>query len=111
MTVAFQLEGQPFVALNGGPVFKFTEAISFVVDCETQAEIDHYWDRLAAGGDPGAQQCGWLKDKFGLSWQIVPRVLSELLGCPDPAKAGRVMRAMLPMKRLDLAALLRAAAG
>jgi predicted 3-demethylubiquinone-9 3-methyltransferase (glyoxalase superfamily) len=111
MTVAFQLEGQPFVALNGGPVFRFTEAISFVVDCETQAEIDHYWERLTEGGDKGAQQCGWLKDKFGLSWQIVPRVLNELLGGPDPAKAGRVMRAMLPMKKLDLAELLTAAEG
>jgi len=90
MTVAFQLEGQSFVALNGGPHFKFTEAISFVVDCETQDEIDHYWEKLSEGGDEKAQQCGWLKDKYGLSWQIVPRVLGKLLSDPDPKKSGRV---------------------
>ena|SRR3990172_1874326 len=111
MTVEFKLEGQPFVALNGGPIFKFTEAVSFVVDCASQQEIDHYWDRLTEGGDKNAQQCGWLKDKFGLSWQIVPRALIELLSDPDPAKAGRVMKAMLPMKKLDLGELLRAAKG
>ena len=111
MTVAFELEGQAFVALNGGPMFKFTEAISFVVDCETQAEIDHYWEKLSEGGEKNAQQCGWLKDKYGLSWQIVPRVLGELLSGPDPAKAGRVMQVMLQMKKIDLAALLLAANG
>ena len=111
MTVAFELEGQSFVALNGGPVFKFTEAISFVVNCETQAEIDHCWKALSEGGDKNAQQCGWLKDKYGLSWQIVPRGLGGLLSDPDSAKAGRVMQAMLKMKKIDLAALLRAAEG
>lgn len=111
MAVEFQLEGQAFVAINGGPIFKFTEAVSFVVDCGSQQEIDHYWDRLTEGGDPAAQQCGWLKDKFGLSWQVTPRVLIELLADPDAAKAGRVMKAMLPMKKIDLAALLRAAEG
>ena len=107
MTVAFQLEGQAFVALNGGPIFKFTEAISFVVDCESQNEIDHYWEKLSEGGDEKAQQCGWLKDKYGLSWQIVPRVLGELLSGPDSEKSQRVMQAMLKMKKIDLAALLR----
>ncbi len=111
MTVAFQLEGQPFVALNGGPIFKFTEAISFVVNCESQNEIDHYWEKLSEGGDKDAQQCGWLKDKYGLSWQIVPRVLGKLLSGPDSAKSQRVMTAMLKMKKIDLAALLRAAEG
>jgi len=111
MTVAFELEGQAFVALNGGPIFKFTEAVSSVVDCESQGEIDHYWDALSKDGDKNAQQCGWLKDRYGLSWQIVPRVLGELLSGPDPEKTGRVMKAMLPIKKIDLAALLRAAAG
>ena len=111
MTVAFQLEGQAFVALNGGSIFKFTEAISFVVDSESQDEIDHYWDKLSMGGDENAQQCGWLKDRYGLSWQVVPRVLGELLSGPDPGKAGRVMKAMLPMKKIDLATLLQAAEG
>ena len=87
MTVSFQLEGQEFVALNGGPVFNFTEAISFVVNCESQEEIDHYWEKLSEGGDKNAQQCGWLKDKYGVSWQIVPTVLGELLNDPDPVKA------------------------
>src|SRR5579864_4271305 len=96
MTVEFQLEGQTFVALNGGPIFKFTEAISFVVNCETQEEVDAYWDKLSAGG--GEVQCGWLKDKFGLSWQIVPTVLPELLSGPDPEKSQRVMKVMLTMK-------------
>jgi len=111
MTMAFELEGQAFVALNGGPMFKFTEAISFVVDCESQNEIDHYWDALSEGGDEKAQQCGWLKDKYGLSWQIVPRMISGLLSDPDPEKAGRVMQAMLKMKKIDLAVLLQAAEG
>ncbi len=106
MTVEFQLEGQTFVALNGGPHFKFTEAISFVVNCQTQDEIDSYWEKLSAGGAP--VECGWLKDKFGLSWQIVPTVLPELLSSPDPEKSGRVMKAMLAMKKLDIRALKQA---
>lgn len=109
MTVGFELEGQSFTALNGGPVFKLSEAISFVVDCETQAEIDHYWDKLLAGGQ--AQHCGWLKDKFGLSWQIVPRVLIELVSGPDQAKAGRAMQAMMGMVKFDIAKLKQAAEG
>ena len=111
MTVEFSLDGQSFTALNGGPLYRFTEAVSFVVHCETQAEVDHYWVRLSEGGDPAAQQCGWLKDRFGLSWQVVPRVLGELLGDPDPARAGRAMAAMLQMKKLDIAALRRAHSG
>ena len=103
MTVAFELEGQPFVALNGGPHFKFTEAISFVVNCQTQDEVDSYWDKLSAGG--AEVQCGWLKDKFGLSWQIVPSVLTELLAKPDPKRAAAVMKAMMTMKKLDIRAL------
>ena len=106
MTVEFQLEGQTFVALNGGPHFKFTEAISFVVNCQTQEEVDAYWEKLSAGG--AEVQCGWLKDKFGLSWQIVPTVLPELLSDPDPEKAERVMKAMLTMKKLDIRALRQA---
>ena len=103
MTVEFQLEGQSFVALNGGPHFKFTEAISFVVNCQTQQEVDVYWEKLSAGG--GEVQCGWLKDKFGLSWQIVPTVLPELLSGSDPEKSERVMKAMFSMKKLDIRAL------
>jgi predicted 3-demethylubiquinone-9 3-methyltransferase (glyoxalase superfamily) len=103
MTVEFVLDGRAFVALNGGPHFKFTEAISFVVKCQTQEEVDHYWERLSAGGSE--VQCGWLKDKFGLSWQIVPTVLTELLSNPDPVKSQRVMKAMLAMKKLDIRAL------
>jgi len=109
MTVNFQIEGQEFTALNGGPEFKFTEAISLVVNCETQAEVDHYWEKLSAGGEES--QCGWLKDKFGLSWQIVPTALGELLGGPDPVKAQRAMQAMLQMRKLDIAALQRAYEG
>jgi predicted 3-demethylubiquinone-9 3-methyltransferase (glyoxalase superfamily) len=105
MTVAFQLDGQEFVALNGGPHFKFSEAVSFVVNCRTQAEVDHFWEKLSAGGDEKAQQCGWLKDKYGLSWQIVPTVLGEMLQDKDPDKSGRVMQAMLQMKKLDIQAL------
>jgi predicted 3-demethylubiquinone-9 3-methyltransferase (glyoxalase superfamily) len=111
MVVAFELDGQPFTALNGGPVFKFNEAVSLQVNCETQAEVDHFWDALSAGGDPRAQQCGWLKDKYGLSWQIVPVVLPELMTDPDPAKVQRVTQVMLQMKKLDIAALERAYAG
>jgi len=103
MTVAFQLEGQEFVALNGGPQFKFTEAISFVVNCQTQEEIDEYWKKLSAGGQE--VQCGWLKDKYGLSWQIVPTILGEMLSDPDPKKAERVMKAMLQMKKIDIKSL------
>jgi len=103
MAVTFVLDGLEFQALNAGPQFSFTEAISFFVNAETQPEIDDLWEKLTDGGEPG--QCGWLKDKFGLSWQIVPPVLSELLGDPDPAKAGRVMQAMLGMRKLDIADL------
>ena len=105
MTVAFRLMGQEFVALNGGSVFRFTEAISFVVNCKNQKEVDYYWKKLTKGGEKDAQQCGWLKDKYGLSWQIVPLRLSEMLGDKDPEKAQRVMAAMLKMKKLDMPAL------
>lgn len=111
MTVSFELDGQPFTALNGGPVFTFNEAISFQIDCETQEEVDHYWEKLSAGGDESAQQCGWLKDKFGVSWQVVPRALVEMLEDEDPEKAGRVMESMLRMKKLDVGELERAYAG
>jgi predicted 3-demethylubiquinone-9 3-methyltransferase (glyoxalase superfamily) len=105
MTVEFELDLVPFTALNAGPEFKFNEAISLQVMCETQAEIDRLWRKLSAGGDESAQQCGWLKDKFGLSWQIVPEVLPELMSDRDPDKAGRVMSELLKMKKLDIAAL------
>src|SRR5947208_6946387 len=106
MTVPFQLEGQDFVALNGGPLFKFTEAVSFVVNCETQKEVDYFWDKLSAGGEES--RCGWLKDKFGLSWQVVPTVLRELLQDKEAAKSQRVMKAMLQMDKIDIAALKQA---
>ena len=106
MTVDFELEGQEFVALNGGPMFKFTEAISFVVNCQSQEEVDYFWKKLAAGGEES--RCGWLKDKFGLSWQIVPTVLTEMLADKDTAKAKRVMRAMLQMDKIDIPALKKA---
>jgi predicted 3-demethylubiquinone-9 3-methyltransferase (glyoxalase superfamily) len=106
LTVAFELEGQSFLALNGGPVFKFTEAVSFVVNCETQKEIDEFWKKLSAGGQE--QQCGWLKDKYGLSWQIVPTKLGQLLDGKDPEKAGRVMQALMKMVKLDLDVLEKA---
>ena len=108
MTVPFQLEGQEFTALNGGPHFRFTEAISFVVSCETQEEVDYYWDRLSKGGDEKAQQCGWLKDKYGLSWQIVPTILIKLLQDKDAEKSKRVMQAMLQMKKIDIKSLKQA---
>lgn len=108
MSVSFSLEGQDFTALNGGPRFTFTEAISFAVRCETQAELDHYWDKRRAGGDERAEQCGWLEDKYGVSWQIVPAALFEHMVGADSEKSGRVMRALLQMKKLDLAALQRA---
>jgi predicted 3-demethylubiquinone-9 3-methyltransferase (glyoxalase superfamily) len=111
LTVAFTLEGQKFTALNGGPHFKFNEAISMQVMCKDQQEVDYFWEKLTAGGDPKAQQCGWLKDKFGLSWQIVPEVLSKLLSDSDKAKSGRAMKALLQMKKLDIAALERASRG
>ena len=105
MTVQFELEGQTFTALNGGPLFTFSEAISFVIACETQDEVDHYWDRLIVGGPVEAQRCGWLKDKFGVSWQVVPDALARLASDPDPVKAQRTVAAMLQMKKLDVAAL------
>jgi predicted 3-demethylubiquinone-9 3-methyltransferase (glyoxalase superfamily) len=110
MTVEFTLDGVEFVALNAGPQFKFTEAVSFVVMCDTQEEVDYYWEKLTAdGGEPGV--CSWLKDKFGLSWQVQPRLLIELLGDPDKAKAERAMNAMMEMKKIDIAALERACKG
>ena len=109
MTADFEIEGQTFTALNGGPLFKFNESVSFVVNCETQAEVNELWEKLSAGGK--TSQCGWLKDKFGLSWQIVPTVLPELLSDPDPVKSQRVMRAMLQMTKLDIAKLRAAYAG
>lgn len=108
MTVAFELDGQAFTALNGGPLFRFNEAISLQVYCETQQEIDHYWEKLSAGGDPQAQQCGWLKDRYGLSWQIVPLPLLELLNGPDAQKAQRVMSAVLRMKKIEITQLMAA---
>jgi len=108
LTAAFELEGEKFTALNGGPQFKFTEAISFVVNCETQEEVDYYWEKLTADG--GAEsQCGWLKDKYGLSWQVVPTILPELLQEKDPEKSNRIVQALMQMKKLDIAALKRAA--
>jgi len=106
MTVEFELEGQDFVALNGGPMFKFTEAISFVVNCETQEEVNNFWSKLSAGGEES--RCGWLKDKFGLSWQVVPTVLIEMLADKDTAKAKRVMHAMLQMDKIEIPMLEKA---
>jgi predicted 3-demethylubiquinone-9 3-methyltransferase (glyoxalase superfamily) len=103
MTATFRLNGQEFTALNGGPEFKFTEAVSFLIECEGQEEVDYYWDKLTAGGEPGP--CGWLKDQFGLSWQVIPSTLFELLQDEDPAKANRVMQAMLQMSKIDVAQL------
>jgi predicted 3-demethylubiquinone-9 3-methyltransferase (glyoxalase superfamily) len=111
MVVAFELDGQAFTALNGGPMFTFNDAISFQVYCETQAEVDYYWEQLSAGGDVTAQQCGWLKDKYGLSWQVVPHVLPEMIRDPDMAKSQRAMAAMLQMKKIDIDALTRAYEG
>lgn len=108
MTVEFELDGQKFIAINGGPDFKFSEAVSFVVDCESQEEIDYFWEKLSAGGDPKAQICGWLKDKFGLSWQVVPAVLGELLQDPDPEKAEKAMQAMLKMGKIVIEDLKKA---
>ncbi len=106
MTVLFELDGQQFIALNGGPQFKFTEAISFSVSCETQEEVDRFWQQLSAGGEEGP--CGWLKDKYGLSWQVNPTILGKMLSDPDPKKSRRVMEAMLKMKKIDIAALKQA---
>jgi predicted 3-demethylubiquinone-9 3-methyltransferase (glyoxalase superfamily) len=106
MTMTFQLNGQEFIALNGGPVFKFTEAISFFVNCETQEQVDELWEKRTEGGEEG--QCGWLKDRFGLSWQIVPTALGEMLADKDPEKAQRVMKAMLQMKKIDIERLKQA---
>jgi predicted 3-demethylubiquinone-9 3-methyltransferase (glyoxalase superfamily) len=108
MTVEFVLEGQKFVGLNGGPVFKFNEAVSFIIDCDTQDEIDYYWEKLSDGGDPKSQVCGWLKDKFGLSWQVVPVELSEMLSDPYDKRSQNAMKAMLQMKKLNIAALKKA---
>jgi len=109
MIVAFEIAGMPLVALNGGPQFKFTEAISFYVSCETQKEVDELWEKLSEGGEKG--QCGWLKDKYGVSWQIIPTALPELLGDPDPEKSQRVMKAMLQMSKIDIEALRKAYKG
>ncbi len=106
MTVTFEIDGQEFTALNGGPEFKFTPAVSFYIHCDTQQEVDYYWERLSEGGEKG--QCGWLTDQFGVSWQIVPDILVELMGDPDPVKAARVTQAMLQMTKLDIAGLKRA---
>ena len=111
MAVAFELDGHPFTALNGGPVFEFNEAVSFQVNCETQKDIDYFWEKLRDGGDPKAQQCGWLKDKFGLSWQVVPTVLPDMVADPDLEKAGRAMEAIMKMKKFDIAELKRAYEG
>jgi predicted 3-demethylubiquinone-9 3-methyltransferase (glyoxalase superfamily)/uncharacterized protein (DUF952 family) len=108
MTVAFELDGQEFVAINGGPQFRFNEAVSFVVNCSSQDEIDYYWDKLSAGGDEKAQQCGWLKDKYGVSWQVVPTIIRKLL--QDPGKSEKLMAAVLRMKKIDLGQLKRATA-
>ena len=111
MTVAFELDGQTFTALNGGPLFKFNEAISLEVNCKTQNEVDYYWEKLSAGGDVKAQQCGWLKDKYGVSWQVVPTGMYEMLNDPDSEKSQRAMTAMLQMKKLDMEELQRAYRG
>jgi predicted 3-demethylubiquinone-9 3-methyltransferase (glyoxalase superfamily) len=109
VTIEFELDGQAFVGLNGGPHFKFTEAVSFSIDCADQAEVDFYWDRLSEGGQ--TSQCGWLKDRFGLSWQVVPAILADMIGDPDPEKARRATEAMLQMTKLDIAKLQQAHAG
>lgn len=107
MTVEFQLEGQSFVALNGGPLYKFTEAISFIVNCDSQEEIDYFWDRLSEGGEKKAQVCGWLKDRYGVSWQIVPTILNDLI-TGDSSKSERVMKVLLQMKKINIEQLVRA---
>jgi len=109
MTVEFELEGQRFIAINGGPEFRFNEAVSLQISCENQEEVDYYWERLSAGGEEGP--CGWLKDRYGLSWQVTPKGMDELFSDADPERAQRAMQAMLPMRKLDIAALRRAADG
>ncbi len=109
MTIEFELDGQTFIGLNGGPMFKFNEAVSFTIECKTQEEVDRYWGALTEGGQES--QCGWLKDRFGLSWQVVPTILPQLLTDPDRARAGRAMAAMMTMKKLDIAALKKAYEG
>ena len=111
MTVGFELDGQPFTALNGGPMFTFNEAVSLEVHCADQEEIDYYWERLGAGGDPAAQQCGWLKDRYGVSWQVVPEGMDEMFTDPESPGTQRAMEAMLQMKKLDIGELQRAYAG
>ena len=111
MTVDFELDGAPFTALNGGPVFQFNEAVSFQVNCADQKDVDYYWDKLTAGGDPKAQQCGWLKDKFGVSWQVVPTALAHMFDDPKNPGSQRAMQALLQMKKIDVGALERAFAG
>ncbi|WP_458352261.1 VOC family protein [Peribacillus frigoritolerans] len=111
MTVEFELEGQTFVALNGGPQFKFTEAISFIIHCEDQKELDHYWEQLSEGGDGKAQVCGWLKDQFGVSWQIIPENLTEMVNDSNPEKSERMMKALLQMKKIDIKTLNQAYLG
>jgi len=111
LAVGFELNGQPFTAMNGGPLFKFNEAISLQVPCDTQEEIDYYWDKLCNGGDPAAQVCGWLKDKYGLSWQVFPHEVQQMLLDPDREKAGRAMAALMTMRKMDLAALRKAFKG
>jgi predicted 3-demethylubiquinone-9 3-methyltransferase (glyoxalase superfamily) len=108
MTIDFEIEGQKFLALNGGPLFKFNEAISFQIYCDTQKEIDYYWQKLTEGGDKNAQVCGWLKDKFGVSWQVVPLILIKMLQDKDSNKTERVMKTMLQMNKLDINALTKA---
>lgn len=111
MTVVFEIEGMEFVGLNGGPAFQFNEAVSFHISCDSQKEVDYYWERLSEGGDPNAQQCGWLKDKFGVSWQVVPSALHRMLSDPDAAKSQRATKAMLQMKKIDVPTLERAFEG
>jgi predicted 3-demethylubiquinone-9 3-methyltransferase (glyoxalase superfamily) len=111
MTVTFELDGQPFTGLNGGPIFTFNEAVSLEIHCDTQEEVDFYWERLTAGGDPTAQQCGWLKDRYGVSWQVVPEGMDEMMADPQSPGAQRAMNAMLQMKKLDIQELRRAYEG
>ena len=111
MTIDWELDGNRFTGINGGPEFPFSEAVSFLITCKDQGEVDYYWEKLTAGGDPSAQQCGWLKDRFGLSWQVVPEGMEELFSDPDTSRANRAMQAMFGMKKLDIAALRAAADG
>lgn len=111
LTAEFELDGRPFLALNGGPAFRFNESISFQIPCKTQKELDYYWEKLSRGGDPRARQCGWLKDKFGLSWQVFPEFLPKMIGDKNRVKADRAMEAMMSMKKFDFAALKKAYGG